>query len=90
MPGVTSVNEIPATKGIKISPNPFSDKFTIEIPADMNEGEISVSNSIGQEILKQPLTERISVLDLGKFPSGIYFVKLFHNMEVEVHKIIRK
>lgn len=90
VPGVTSVNETAVSKGMKILPNPFSDKFTIETPEQVNDGEIFVSDIAGQVILKQAITERRSVIEPSNLPSGIYFVKLIHNKEVEVQKIIKE
>jgi hypothetical protein len=90
VPGVTSVNETTVLKGMKILPNPFSDKFTIETTEAVNDGEILVLNSAGQVILKQAITAKRSVIEPGNFPAGIYFVKLIYNKEVEVQKIIKE
>lgn len=90
VPSVTLVNESPAISGMKIFPNPSTDRVTIEMPENVKDGIISISNSSGQEILKQPLNRHKTDIDLCKFPSGIYFVKLIHAKEVEVLKILKK
>ncbi|MDO9255281.1 MAG: T9SS type A sorting domain-containing protein [Bacteroidales bacterium] len=90
VPSLTSIDEIPALKNMKIYPNPFLDVVTIELPENVNTGEISVLNSTGQEILRQQLTEKKTEIDLGKFPTGIYSVKLICNREVKVQKMIKQ
>lgn len=90
VPSITSVHDLPVSNGMKISPNPFSDKVTIEMPENMYDGILSVSTSSGLEILKQSLKSYKTIIDLSKFPSGIYYVKLIYEKEVEVQKIIKK
>lgn len=90
VPGVTSVNETTVLKGMNVLPNPFYDKFTIEIHEYVLDGEIFMLNLSGQVILKQAITGRRAVIEPGKFPPGIYFVKIIHNKEVEIQKIIRE
>jgi hypothetical protein len=90
VPAATSVNEIEDFKNMKIYPNPFADKFTLEVAENVKVGEIILSNSTGREILRQQLTGKQTGIDLGKYPSGIYCVKLISDWEVKVQKIIKK
>jgi hypothetical protein len=90
IPSVTSVNENSAFGNIKIYPTPFTDKFTIEMNENVIGCEIVLSNPSGREILRQQLSQKKTGIDLGKFPSGMYYVKLICNREVNVQKIIKR
>jgi len=90
VPAITSKIEHPVQKGMKISPNPFSDILTIEIPEDVNDSVIYVLNSAGQQILELPLTGKQTSINFSQFPSGVYFIKLIDNKGVEVQRIVKK
>lgn len=90
VPSAASAKGITPVESTKIYPNPFSDLLTIELPENIKTCEIVVSNSTGQVILKQHLTERETGIKLNNFPSGMYCLKLIRKGEVEVHKIIKK
>ena len=90
VPTNTASVDFPVSTGMKISPNPFMDKISVELPRIFDECSISVCNSEGKEILKKLLKQMKTEIDLGAFPSGIYFAKLIHNQDVEVQKIIKK
>jgi len=90
VPSTTSLQSVLPASILKVYPNPFSDSFTIETPENMKDGELSVSNSKGQEILRQQLTGKKTEIDLDIFPAGIYCVKLVRNGEVKMQKMIKK
>lgn len=90
VPANTDILDLPVSTGMKISPNPFKDTISVELPRICDECMLSVSNANGVEILKMPLTASMTEINLGAFPSGIYFAKLIHNQDVEVVKIVRK
>jgi len=90
VPSVTANVPLSVSTAMKISPNPFTDMISVELPRICDECTLSVCNSVGQEILNIPLTETKTEINLGAFSSGIYFVKLIYNEIVEVRKIIKK
>ena len=55
-----------------IYPNPTSNQFEISIPFDWNEGDIVVTNSVGQAIIKQPIQPDKLSFDIKKLASGMY------------------
>jgi len=64
-----------------IYPNPGSGKFQIELPElSGKELNITILNTLGQEVLKQNLSGHISgsriAVDISDFASGIYFVNI--------------
>jgi len=73
-----------------IYPNPANDKIMIEIPGIPIQSTLSIINSNGQEVLKQPIHNNKTQINISHFSSGIYFVKLINDKQVEVRKIIKK
>ena len=73
--------DIASTQGnpdalFSLSPNPTTGKVTLQ--SKIQNGEISVSNTAGHEVLKQtlPAGQNTAVLDLSHLPVGVYFVTL--------------
>jgi hypothetical protein len=46
--------------------------------------------SSGQEVLKQTIKNTKTQIDISSLSSGIYFVKLINDKQVEVRKIIKE
>lgn len=90
VPSANAVAEVSDLIQTKISPNPFSDIINIEMPEMLNDCFITISSPGGQEILRELLTRKNTCINLSKFASGLYFVKLVYNQQVEVIKIIKK
>ncbi|MCE3295938.1 MAG: hypothetical protein K0R65_1652 [Crocinitomicaceae bacterium] len=81
---VLNVEEI-AAGGVSIYPNPVSDILKIVGP----EGEITLLDVEGKELLKTAHKQQ-STLDFSGFNPGIYFVRVNHNEEVTIHKIVKQ
>lgn len=91
--GTTGVNESAVNNNmISIYPNPSNGIITIK-KTDLNENfKIRITNSLGQELLKNSMTENQVVIDLSGFNSGIYFVQISdeQGQTLSVKKIILK
>lgn len=76
----------PASNKLEVYPNPASDILRISIPGQLNPKELTVSNTLGQVLLKQAvsLDEKICILDISDLESGIYFI----NMETSKGKSV--
>jgi hypothetical protein len=72
---------------IIVYPNPSSDKITIETSV---EGNLSILNLNGQELLTRQITEPKTILDISILPSGVYFVKLVWKKGVQVGKFVKQ
>lgn len=80
---ITSVkNKIPNT--IKISPNPFTERITIENTESTN---FSISNTLGEKIKSGTVNGE---LHLGELPVGIYFLTIEKEGMYAVVKIIKE
>lgn len=70
-PGVTAVSDLKGSDfNIKVFPNPFSDKFTVQIPGDANTGTvwgIGVCDLSGRLLTSIPCTGMINTIDYHRF-----------------------
>jgi uncharacterized Ntn-hydrolase superfamily protein len=60
--------------GIKVFPNPASDKLTIS-GLQFTINEIEIYNSLHELVKKIKVEEKDTVIDLSELPAGIYFLK---------------
>ncbi len=72
---------------IKIYPNPASTHITIETPFN---GQVSIMNLQGQELLNHQITEPKTRIDISTLPSGVYLIKATGKRVVQVGKIIKQ
>lgn len=70
--GVTDVTDL-AGAGIRIYPNPVSDRLQIE---GMQAGNVRLYDAGGRTLLQRPLFGGGGTLDLGAVPSGMYLLFL--------------
>jgi hypothetical protein len=79
---IVGISDTPKTiaKGI-IYPNPSSGQFTVE-----GEGELRIYNPMGKLIYSSLVNN--TVIDLGSYPDGIYFVKMMEGKEMVTGKLI--
>lgn len=75
---------------INVYPNPVVNKLTIQ--NNLNQSfQFSLYNSLGEKIIDNVLTEKISSIDLSDCANGIYFYKLISDKEIiKVGKIIKQ
>lgn len=91
--GITA--EAPAIKTLSIYPNPGTGHFIISWNGDNNNSslQIQVSDVTGRVIHTQNAESMqnggLIPLELGKFPAGIYFVKLTSGNDIYEQKILK-
>ena len=71
-----AVPEITNSMDIKVYPNPSMGEFTFEIPANMNNAELRMYNSIGQEIYTSKVSAGNLHIDMENQSAGIYLYRL--------------
>lgn len=81
-------------QGYMIAPNPFDGSFSIQhyLPPTSLRG-IQVTNSAGQLVWAQNFSGNASSyikVDLSKFASGMYAVKLIYNNKVLTERVIKR
>ena len=75
---------------IILKPNPSSDKITVETSVESPEGQLSILNLIGQELMKQTITKKSTTIDISNLPHGTYIVKLQSQKSVQVGKMVKE
>ena len=77
-----------------IYPNPVADELTIQRSSNdqskviPSTTAIQITDANGRVVLRSNLTRSTEVIDVRRFPSGIYFVQLKSNNTVTTRKII--
>lgn len=74
---------------INIKPNPVNDILTISLVNETKSGIVSIIDMNGKELLNRELTDLKTDVDLSSFESGLYFVKLIHNDNIEFRKVLK-
>jgi hypothetical protein len=63
---------------IDIYPNPFDQSSVIRVTSssDISKYIVSISNSLGEILLKSELREKQIILDGGRYDNGIYYLQI--------------
>jgi len=83
--GAVSENHI---AGFKFYPNPVN--HTLNLSAKNNIEVISISNVMGQEVLRMSPNVTETKVDMSQLQNGIYFVKAQVNGELTAFKVVKK
>jgi len=76
---VLSVNTLEESQGLKVFPNPATDKINIKLPKNTTSAELELFDVLGQKVLGKNITENNAFLNTTNFSKGMYF--LHFNME---------
>lgn len=69
------INEYTSNSNISTYPNPIKERFTINIPDELNQGAIYIVDISGKTIYTQNLTgQHIVTINSSEFPDGLYTV----------------
>ena len=73
-----------------IYPNPTSDNLNIDFESKFN-GKLEIYNALGQRVLAHYLDNLEYVkIDISKFASNIYYIKLSTDANFSIHKFVIK
>ena len=76
---------------IYVFPNPTTNEFTISLKQLNENTTIEIYNTIGQQIIKQKITEEETKINLKDQANGIYFVKVTGDGKTIYHsKVIKQ
>ena len=59
---------------LKLYPNPAGEQLTVKMP--VNEGEIYIYNSLGQQVLLKKVNDYQQNINISHLPSGVYFLSV--------------
>jgi hypothetical protein len=84
----TGIKFIEKNQGIKVYPNPVSDKLIIEIEGNKNNPSVEILNSMGQVVFEGNLSEK-TIVQTSNFSPGIYLIKIENGRSFEFKKILK-
>jgi hypothetical protein len=77
------------TDYLSIYPNPPSSTITIELTSQpSNNTYLTISNTQGQQLITQPITEPKTKINISHLPAGIYFVQVRNDKGVMTKKVL--
>ena len=85
-PVVLAVTE-PAASKVRLYPNPATNELTIQ--TDGSYHTITVSNSLGQQLMQQPLNGQQTRLSIQQLPAGLYYVTVRGDNGTSVQKFVK-
>ncbi len=86
---MVSNNDITSANEIKVTPNPFSDELTINLPTQ-DLVAINVLDLNGK-IVKTVVERNTEMLvDMQSFVSGIYFIQAVYENEIAMKKVVKQ
>ena len=71
-----------------ISPNPTSGRVVVE--ANANDGQVTVFDMLGKQILTAPVIEGRAELDLGTFAKGVYVARISTDAGSRTIKLVKE
>ncbi|WP_118977005.1 T9SS type A sorting domain-containing protein [Taibaiella koreensis] len=71
--GVTSIDELAASYGLSVYPNPASDQIHINVSGtNVKEATVSLVNALGQTVYTRQTRDKAIVIPTGQLPAGLY------------------
>lgn len=74
----------------KLYPNPVKDIINIDIPEKFNIKKITISNSLGEQILSTNKQTETFSFDLSNYSSAVYFINIVTNTNTHKFKVIKE
>jgi hypothetical protein len=75
---------------IKVFPNPVIDKLHLEYENKIDIDKISITNTLGQEVLMIMNPKAKQEVDISQLPAGIYFLKAENKQGQRVFKMVKE
>jgi hypothetical protein len=85
---IVGVDELNNALGINLYPNPVVDVLKID-KGKNTELKIELTNSSGKLVYSTSTKEQVLELDISKYASGIYFIKIDNSQTSEVMKFVK-
>lgn len=87
----TSINDIDASEGIRVYPNPATESINIEVPASQGTVLVKLMDINGRIVASKELTNETSVkFSVSDLTPGIYLYQVTSDTQVKSGKIDRK
>lgn len=74
----------------KISPNPAKDKLNINLPSSSKNMTLEVFDVLGKRIHKSTITQLEASVDVSRWKTGVYLVKISNEKESQTKRFIKQ
>ncbi len=92
--GANNIDETPEwAEGVRIYPNPTSGSVVLELPQELGELQVEITDVRGRSIHQSTIYNNGTTqhqIDLFKAEKGIYFVRMFSGTEQVVQKLVKQ
>lgn len=88
--GVGLKENRPVLSGLKAYPNPASEVLALDLPDGMTGVDITLTNVLGQPVLRASKQQNKAVLDIRKLPEGVYYLKAENTQGEAVFKVLKE
>jgi hypothetical protein len=87
----TSISSLGLVSNISAYPNPTNGMLTVELSGNTSDVQIQLINAHGEVLINEIAVSKSNQYDLGKYPNGLYFVKITENKRViRIEKVIKQ
>jgi len=73
---------------VHIYPNPTSGRIYVE-QADYQNVQVSVVDNLGRLLEHKTINDEKEILDLSRYETGVYFIKLQKGQKISTHKVLK-
>ena len=74
----------------KISPNPVSTSFDIELPDTVENANVEIYDVLGKQLFSGEISKLNSKIDVTEFSNGIYLVRVSNGKSSQTKRIIKQ
>lgn len=84
------IEVLQAKKDFIISPNPASSTLNVYLPKGFENAKLSVFDVLGKEIYKVELNSLHSIINISKWNSGVYLVRISTETESQTKRFVKQ
>jgi hypothetical protein len=81
---------IQVNKDFTISPNPASSSINVYLPKDFKNAKLSVFDVLGKEIYNIELNSLHSTINISKWNSGVYLVRIATETDSQTKRFVKQ
>jgi hypothetical protein len=85
-----SVNELSASRGINIYPNPVGDQFTVYSLQFTDVAKLEIYNVLGERVSQSEIINQKSEINVAGLAKGVYMVELKNGQKVFRAKFVKE
>jgi hypothetical protein len=90
MQSITLSQDEFAINDFRIVPNPASSKFALSLPNADNNAKLEVFDVLGKKLLTKNLNKMTSTIDVSKWNSGVYLIRVITDNGTQTKRFIKQ